>query len=281
MRRLLPLVLLSLFLTACGSAPPPTDSFRVLVYNIHAGKDAAGEDNLERVADVINASDAHLVLLQEVDRDTERSGKVDQLAELERLTSLHGAFGKSLDYQGGEYGIAILSRWPIAAEDVIPLPTDPQQPRAGGAIEPRVALFVVTNGIRVMNTHLDASGEETWRLQEVGLLLDAATEEDPLLIGGDFNAEPPSGVHARALASGLRDAWATCGAGSELTFPAGAPVKRIDYLFLAGDARCSAAQVLETTASDHRPLLVTVVRPLPPMEERMRRGRGGRGQHRM
>ncbi len=281
MRRLLSLSLFALLLAACVSAPPPTDTFRVLVYNIHAGKDAGGVDNLERVAEVINASDAHLVLLQEVDRNTTRSGNVDQLAELERLTSLRGAFGKSLDYQGGEYGIAVLSRWPIAASNVIPLPTDPQQPRAGGASEPRVALFVVTNGIRVVNTHLDASGEETYRLQEVAHLLEAADEGEPMLIGGDFNAEPPSEVHRSMARKGYRDAWTECGGpGSELTFPAGAPVKRIDYLFLTGDARCESAKVLDTTASDHRPLLVTVERSLPMMDERMQRGRG-QGRRRM
>ena len=269
-----PLVLLPLLLAGCVSAPPPTDSFRVLVYNIHAGKDAAGEPNLERVAELIASTDAHLVLLQEVDRNTTRSGGVDQLAELEQLTGLHGTFGKSLDYQGGEYGLAILSRWPIAAADVVPLPNDPPQPRAGGAREPRIALFAVTNGIRVMNTHLDASGEETYRLQEIAHLLAAAETSEPLLVGGDFNAEPSSAVYSQASARGLRDSWTECGAGSALTFPAAAPVKRIDYLFLAADARCSSARVLETTASDHRPLLVTVERPLPEPERPLQRGRG-------
>ena len=280
MRRSLSLLFLALVLAGCGSTRPQTDSFRVLVYNIHAGKDAAGADNLERVAEIINAADAHLVLLQEVDRNTTRSGNVDQLGRLEELTTMHGTYGKSLDYQGGEYGIAILSRWPIAAADVIPLPTEPPQPRAGGSIEPRIALFAVTNGIRVVNTHLDASGEETYRLQEIGHLLDAARSDEPLLVGGDFNAEPGSAVQLRALAGGLRDAWGSCGKGPELTFPASAPVKRIDYLYLSGDASCSEARVLETTASDHRPLLVTVDRPIPRMEDPRERGRR-RGAGRM
>ncbi|HEU5162786.1 MAG TPA: endonuclease/exonuclease/phosphatase family protein [Thermoanaerobaculia bacterium] len=280
MRRSLSLLVLAFVLAGCGSSRPQTDSFRVLVYNIHAGKDAAGVDNLERVAEIINSADAHLVLLQEVDRNTTRSGNVDQLARLEELTTMHGAFGKSLDYQGGEYGIAILSRWPIAATDVIPLPTDPPQPRSGGSIEPRIAFFAVTNGIRVVNTHLDASRDETYRLQEIAHLLETAKADEPLLIGGDFNAEPGSAVQQRALASGLRDAWTACGEGADLTFPASAPVKRIDYLYLSGDADCTEARVLATTASDHRPLLVTVERPIPRMEDPRERGRR-RGAGRM
>lgn len=278
MRRLLALALLALLLAACASAPPPAETLRVMVYNIHAGKDAEGVDNLARVADLIASSNADLVLLQEVDRNTERSGKVDQLAELERLTSLHGAFGKSLDYQGGEYGIAVLSRWPVAASDLIPLPNEPPQERAGGSREPRVALFVVSNGIRILNTHLDASRDETWRLQEVAKLIEAADQAEPTLVGGDFNAEPSSATRRRMAEKGYRDAWEECGTGGELTFPASAPVKRIDYLFLAGDARCTAAQVLETTASDHRPLLVTLERSLPMPDERMERGPRGRGR---
>ncbi len=281
MRRLLALSLLALLLASCASAPPPAETMRVMVYNIHAGKDAGGVDNLVRVAELITSSNADLVLLQEVDRNTERSGKVDQLAELERLTSLHGTFGKSLDYQGGEYGIAILSRWPVAASEVIPLPNDPPQERAGGSREPRVALFAVTNGIRILNTHLDASREETFRLQEVAKLIEAADQTEPALVGGDFNAEPESETRRQMAAKGYRDSWAECGSGSELTFPASAPVKRIDYLFLTGEVRCGAAQVLDTTASDHRPLLVTIERSLPRIDERMERRGRGRGRRPM
>lgn len=231
---------------------------RVMVFNIHAGRDASGVDNLERVAALAQSTEADLVLLQEVDRNTTRSGGVDQLAVLMRLTGLHGAFGKSLDYQGGEYGIAILSRWPITAQQTVPLHVDPPQTRAGGSIEPRVALVVDTGTLRVVNTHLDASREEGFRLQEVGQLLPQIEMRAPLLAGGDFNAEPTSAVHKRIVDSGLRDAWLECGEGASLTYPAGTPVKRIDYLFLLGNARCTSAKVLDTTASDHRPVLVTV-----------------------
>lgn len=235
-----------------------------MVYNIHAGKDAAGADNLERVAELIRKEGADVVLLQEVDRGTERSGRVDQLARLMSLTKFHGAFGKSLDYQGGDYGIAILSRWPVVASETIPLPVVPPQTRAGGSIEPRVALVadIAAPGgtVRIFNTHLDASREETYRLQELDHLLAAIGTKRPLLAGGDFNAEPGSRVHERAVAAGLRDAWLECGSGDGLTFPAHAPVKRIDDLFLRDGARCSEARVIATEASDHRPVVIRVTR---------------------
>ena len=260
MRRFLPFVLV---LAACASAPQPP--LRVLTYNIHAGKDAGGVDNLERVAEIIRTNEADIVLLQEVDRMTTRSGGVDQFDELMRRTGLHGAFGKSLDYQGGQYGIAILSRWPVRAQETIPLPTDPVQLRAGGSIEPRIALAAEIASPRgtlhVVNTHIDASREDRWRLQETTYLLPVVTKRQRgfVLAGGDLNSEPDTAVQKKIRAAGLRDLWDECGGGNSLTFPASVPVKRIDYVYAyRKNVRCTSARVLETEASDHRPVLFTL-----------------------
>ncbi len=97
------LLVAALCLTSCtpNTAPAPSRSLRVLVYNIHAGKDASAVGNLARVAQIVADAQADIVLLQEVDRGTQRSGGVDQVAELRRLTGFHGVFGRTLDYQGG------------------------------------------------------------------------------------------------------------------------------------------------------------------------------------
>jgi len=261
-------------LTACAPlgrpvvVPPRT--VRVLVYNMHAGKDAAGADNLARVAALVRHTGADLVLLQEVDRRTRRSGGVDQPAVLKRLTGHHVAFGKTLDYQGGEYGIAVLSRWPIVSDTLVRLPVVPAQARAGGSYEPRGALRVTVAApggvIAVINTHLDPSREDRWRRQEirtVAALADTtrAGGAPAVLVGGDFNATPESLVQENARRAGLRDAWAACGRGDGRTYPADSAVKRIDYLYLTGGASCTEARVLRSDASDHRPLLVRVVLP--------------------
>lgn len=251
------LVAFAILSIACAHQVSRPARVNVLVYNIHAGKDAGGVDNLERVAAIIESSGADIVLLQEVDRGTSRSGGVDQLATLMRLTKMHGAFGKSLDYQGGEYGIATLSRWPITRREVLPLRVEPPQVRAGGSVEPRVAFIVETNGLTVVNTHFDASRDDTYRLQETEQLLRRFSSDQPDLVGGDFNAEPQSTVYAR-LTGHLRDSWTICGEGDTLTFPASKPVKRIDYLFLGPAATCDSARVIESEASDHRPVVVRI-----------------------
>jgi endonuclease/exonuclease/phosphatase family metal-dependent hydrolase len=261
-------VLLVVALAACASRrPADTGLVRVLVYNIHAGKDAAGADNLERVATLIRETGADVVLLQEVDRTTRRSAGVDQVAVLSQLTGLQIGFGRSLVFQGGEYGIAILTRWPATMQRTIPLPVDPPQERSGSLHEPRVALQLViaspVGELNVINTHIDASRDDRWRRQEIATVLAVAdSARGIVLLGGDLNSTPDGDIQAMVRARGFRDAWRTCGGDDDgFTYPADSGVKRIDYLYFREDVSCSRAEVIVTRASDHRPLLVRVTIP--------------------
>lgn len=259
----------ALSLAGCASGgvrAAATNEVSVLVYNIHAGKDAPGVDNLERVAELVRSTNADLVLLQEVDRGTKRSGNVDQPAALAARSGLHVAFGSALDYDGGTYGVAILSRWPIVSDTLFHLPVDPPQERAGGSHEPRGALRVIIASpygrLAVLNTHLDASGVDRWRRQEadslVSLVAQTRRNESLVIAGGDFNSTPESAVQVAVRSGGLRDSWTECAGGQGFTYPFDVPVKRIDYLFLAGDIKCTSASVINTGVSDHRPLLVRI-----------------------
>ena len=264
----------ALYSATCVPFVRKDDSIRVLVFNIHAGKDAGGTNNIAEVARLVRRTSADVVLLQEVDRGTNRSGRVDQLQTLMDATGFGGAFGRSLDYDGGQYGIAALARGGFIYSETVDLPVAPIQERAGGSHEPRAALLAVAvsalGRLQTLNTHLDASGTDSYRLQELEGVLNVVrarvSPQTPMLVGGDFNSEPDSAVVRRIRDTGLRDAWTECGRGDGLTYPAGAPVKRIDYVFLAGTLRCTAAEVIDTQISDHRPLLVTVDRSLQPAE---------------
>lgn len=264
------LVLLLLCLPAgctalrAGGEPEP---LRVLVYNIHAGKDAGGVDNLERVASIITRSGADIVLLQEVDSATRRGNGVDQLASLATRTGMHGIFGSTIDWQGGSFGLALLSRHPIATHALVPLRTRPPQPRVGYSREPRgmlVASVATPHGmLAVINTHLDASREGTWRLQEAEHLAAVADSlrraGARVMLGGDLNARPSSLELAPLAGVWLRDSWTLCGTGPGFTFPAAGPDRRIDYLMLPPGVECREARVLPDEASDHRALLVEVL----------------------
>ena len=233
---------------------------------MHAGRDAAGKPNLDGVAALVKSTGAEIVLLQEVDRGTARSGKVDQVQRLQELTAYSTAFAPSLlHYDGGEYGIAVLSRGYVGYTLTFPLRVSPAETRAGGSSEPRVALLAIANvrgaNWHVVNTHLDPA-EGAARAQEVGRLVDLVHDQQAagvsLVVGGDFNSTPDNAVLAPLRAAGLRDAWTECGSGDGFTYPADKPVKRIDYLFLSGSFHCSAASVLDTQISDHRPVLITL-----------------------
>ena len=254
---------------ACIPFRHAPSTLTVLVFNIHAGKDAAGNTSVQAIAELIRSIEPDVALLQEVDRGTARSGQVDQLQAMMDATGYTGVFGRSLDYDGGTYGVAALSRKGFVFNQTVPLPIATVQERAGGSHEPRVALVTVAltpvRNLQAITTHLDASAANDIRLQEVrDLLLPIHARlgpTRPVLVGGDFNAEPDSPVIQTLRDAGLRDAWSECGQGDGFTYPAESPGKRIDYVFLGGSLRCTAARVIDTHISDHRPLLVTIELP--------------------
>ena len=83
-------------------SPRDARTLRVMTYNIHITQGMDGRFDPRRIAGVIEAADVDIVAMQEVDIKTRRSGGVDQLAELKKLTGMHGVFGKGRDFDGGE-----------------------------------------------------------------------------------------------------------------------------------------------------------------------------------
>jgi endonuclease/exonuclease/phosphatase family metal-dependent hydrolase len=228
---------------------------RVMTYNIHIPRGMDGEFDAERIAKVIRDADVDLVAIQEVDVGVNRSGRVDQCAQLARLTGMHAIFGKGRDYDGGQYGQMILSRRPLGPMTVHPLPGDADQER-------RVALFVTVPqpeplpGLRVVATHLHHAdeGHRLRQAAEIERLLDEHASDDAVLLLGDLNATPGSKVM-----KGLLERWVDAAADAGPTFPADKPDRRIDYILLPKDHGWDVihAEVLEEpVASDHRPVVV-------------------------
>jgi len=86
-------------------------TLRIMTYNIHVGVGMDKKLDLQRIADVINKEKPDLVGLQEVDRGVKRTEGKDEIAELAKMTRMDYAFAHNLDFQGGQYGVAILSRF--------------------------------------------------------------------------------------------------------------------------------------------------------------------------
>src|SRR5438094_9510646 len=87
---------------------PNAHTIRVMTYNIHVGVGMDKKLDLARVADVINAQHPDLVGLQQVDRGVERTKRIDEIAEIARMTQMDFAFAFNLRYQDGQYCVRII-----------------------------------------------------------------------------------------------------------------------------------------------------------------------------
>jgi len=224
----------------------------VLSYNIHHGAGMDGKIDLERIARVIQSASPDLVSLQEVDRKTQRSGGVDEAQTLADLTGMSFVFGSAMDYQGGKYGNAILSRLPVGASGHHALPGEPRV-----IVEVDCTVPKSSASFTFMATHLDTEAEP--RLASIPLIekLFEGQPDKPALLAGDLNALPDSPT-MRALGK----TWSSATAGPDLlTFPSGNPNRQIDYvLFRPADRwKVIEARVLdEPISSDHRPIMAVV-----------------------
>lgn len=231
-------------------AAEPARELRVMCWNLHHGAGTDGKVDLERIAAVIREQKPDLVALQEVDNKCRRSKSVDQAAELAKLTGLHGAFGKAMDHDGGEYGQAILSRFPIGDTRVHRLP---------GEGEPRIAfeaeVKVDGKALRMITVHLDHQ-QDARRLKQAETLAKALeNHHEPMILAGDFNDLPAS----RTLTAFGAPWQALAKEEPGFTCPAEKPSVEIDHILVRGLEAAGPVEVLpEAVASDHRPLAVTL-----------------------
>lgn len=227
-------------------------TLRVLSYNIHHGRGMDDKVDLERIAKVIRDARPDLVALQEVDRGTTRTGKVDQAAELARLTGLHGSFGKAIDYAGGDYGQAILSRFPIGETKIHWLPGEPDRERRI-AFETRVDFE--GRKLRFVTTHLHHANDG-FRQRQAEKINEIYGDDSTLtILAGDLNAYPDS-----EPLKILKKFWTVANEAPGLvSFPADKPNRLIDYVIFkpAKGIEVTEQQVIEEPiASDHRPVIV-------------------------
>ena len=238
-RVVLVVLLLGMALASIGQ----NRQLQVMTYNV---RHCAGMDlvlDYDRTAAVIMRQQPDVVALQELDSMTGRSGQRDQLGELADRTQYHPVFGAAIDFDGGKYGVGVLTREVPLSTRRIPLPGE----------EPRVLLVVELSDCVIACTHLDL--EEEQRLASVPLIVEEAQRwQKPFLLAGDWNDNPDS-----VLLATLRQ-YFTVLTASEATYPADAPTECIDYVAaFASRAEAIESRVLdEPEASDHRPVVVLV-----------------------
>lgn len=266
MRKLF-LVYFLLIFTSCGtskqsigtSKPAAGSEIKVMSYNIHIGNPPSkpGLIDMDAIIKAIRTENPDLVALQEVDVNTARSGKINQAEIIARKLGMNFFFAKAIDHDGGDYGVCILSKFPISETKIHRLTTV-----AGTGGEPRVlatARIQLTKGkyIRFGSTHLDAQSKPINREVQIEEIKELARQETlPFIIAGDFNAVPGSSVIDK-LYQNFTISCRPCGA----TFPVVTPERTIDYIGFRTAEKFSIVShqvVQEHYASDHLPVAAII-----------------------
>ncbi len=159
-------------------------TIKVASYNIRHGEDA--DFDMSLLADCIKSVGAEIVGIQEMDRCADRSQNRDQLCELQAALGYdYGFFINCIHIKGGQYGTAIVSKYPIERVKEYELPLhEGGEPRKLGVY----TLNVDGDELVFANTHLDFVTKEATKAQmlEVDRLLQSY---DRLVLTGDFNTD--------------------------------------------------------------------------------------------
>lgn len=205
---------------------------RAVSFNIQHGRRPDGVVDVEALIASCVAFGAEVLVLQEVDVATERSGGIDQAAVVADACGMSLAFGEALP----RYGNALMVRGELTDVEVLPLPHAPDRER-------RVAVLGRGAGMSIACVHLGLHGDAVPQLPRVVEALCA--RPGPHLLLGDLNLEPQS-VDVAPLVL----------VASPPTFPAHRPRRRIDHAAVGGLSVGRVAALAEQAVSDHRPLLV-------------------------
>ncbi len=246
--------LIALMILAWGnSSLLVAKELRILCYNVRNSMGMDDVQNLDRTAGVINILQPDLVALQELDNKTARSKGLDILQELAKRTRMQGSYGKAIDYQGGGYGVGILSREKPQNIQTISLP---------GREEKRCLLKVEFDHYIFCCTHFSLTEKD--RIASVDIINNTIKDYKKItFLAGDFNATPES-----EPITTLSSQWTQL-SKTAFSFPSDIPSICIDYIFAIDpsrhltkdDSRWKKAirkqeVVEEPVASDHRPLFI-------------------------
>lgn len=231
---------------------------RVLVYNIHHGVGCDGHLNLERIARVIEETEADIVGLNEVDvHFHRRSSFVNQLAWLKDRLGMHGVFGPAIAIRDPfrpdlrQYGNGLLSKSPFLHFQNLYFPGRMSDESRGMLI---VEFQYQGRQFQVVVTHM---GLTPWmRSRQLRTLLKLCCDKEmPRVVMGDWNVLPDR-PEVRRLSPYLLDVMAGSSSNRHHTYPCTSPRKRIDYIFCSSHFRVYDAHIVDTPdcPSDHLPV---------------------------
>lgn len=232
-----------------------SSEIQVATWNIRRGLGMDNRTDLTRTAQGLRLLAADVIGLQEVDLGAGRSGKVNQPEYLGQQLGYHPAFGSFMDFDGGRYGLGLMSRYPLVRVEELRLPT---------GNEPRVALVAElvlpdNRHVLVVNVHFDWVSDDTFRLAQAQQVTEFLKQQElPWILLGDFNDQP--GSPTMNLFADFAVSADKIGPNRG-TFPADKPKSEIDFIFAGPRSRWSvspAEVIADPLTSDHRPVRATL-----------------------
>ena len=218
-----PIVWVCLFFFAYQSTY--AQALKIMSYNCRMSGEMTGY-SVKEYAVFIRKYNPDVVMLQEIDYNTKRNKNQDFTTQLAAELGLFSVFGKAMDTGGGEYGVAILSKYPFVYIN------NKTFEGIDGAKEPRTLLYV-----------------------DIQINERIGTGDTPTLLGGDFNARTDSNVICEVMKNWQRICDDT------FTYPADQPTIKIDYIFglPQNKWKVKSFKVLSNPeVSDHRALFAEV-----------------------
>ena len=235
-----------------------TNTITVMSYNVkYCSPYNSSTPDVEGVAEVIRQAKPDVVILQELDRNTTRSGKVDQLALLSEKTDLpYTYYGRAIEYQGGESGVGILSRYMLSDPQTYRLPrVELGDTYVSYRIMVKATIMLNDRKVTIAGTHLELTQENRdLQVPEINRILSSSNY--PTILAGDFNATPDNHTMQTFFDYGFKK---TCTTGCN-TITSNAPNREIDYIIYRPEVKFNVVShnVIPTLASDHLPI-VTVL----------------------
>ncbi len=237
-----------------GVSNPSTDttfpaSFTVMTYNLQDGFAANNSFDLEAQARVIESAHPNVVVLQEVSRGWLATSGADEALWLSHRLNMPIYFGGNSD--DGLWGNAILTRAPVSTVKQLHFTLTKNLKR--GTIE--VLVPTPSGDLWFVGTHLDnPKAADDIRLEQTRQLVASLEDRYPAVVMGDFNADPGTDVLTTFNAAGLADTGLTFTPNATTTTDA----RRLDYILVTNGIQVNSEQVIESIASDHRPVVASL-----------------------
>lgn len=233
-----------------------------MTYNVHRCIGMDRKTSPERIAEVISGYDCDIIALQEIDSGQVRPAVSDQIRDIVECLTLLSSEKLQLHMEKERCGNVILSRFPLRLVRAGGLRTPGTRPGHARRGSLWVEIEAFNRKIQVINTHLGLTPRQ--RLLQAKVLAGPDWLKNPgclppIILCGDFNAQPGSAVH-RVLREVLEDPERhRTNSQREKTWPSLYPFMRIDHLFISADISVDEAIVphseLTRLASDHLPLI--------------------------